>query len=111
MKRFIAVSATTMLCALGLVGPGASSADAVKYLGGVSVERYCQNTVGLGGDWHARLLDKRNAYSWRCYNSKKNLQSNVNMNYACKIQYPRYYSKAYAKPRSKADAYSWRCYA
>lgn len=78
-------------------------------LGGVDVERYCQENFHL----HA-VLREDNAYGWRC-NSNPNFTSGVrsddtgvSMTDACRQEYGR--TDAYDQYGSFRDPYSWKCY-
>lgn len=93
-----------------LQAPQPASPDHGEHiLGGVDVERYCQQNF----DRHA-VLREDDAYGWRC-NSDPNFTSgvrpddiNVNMTDACRQEYGR--TDAYDQYGSFQDPYSWKCY-
>ncbi len=81
-------------------------------LGGVDVEKYCENVNSgplLGTVSTSR--DPNNAYSWRCEYHGGGLDpvhtTQVDMNLACREQYGQ---GAYAKPSDPHNANSWHCY-
>lgn len=77
------------------------SARVSSDLGGIDVERYCQDGWGL----HA-ILRVQNAYGWRC-GADGHEDQNVSMDDACQQQYQ---PEARSRYKSFADPASWVCY-
>jgi hypothetical protein len=68
----------------------------------VNIDAYCQSTGG--GQSHAIMLSRGDAYSWRC--SHPSGPSGVSVDDACRMQYGPQYRSIMA---NRNDAYSWSC--
>jgi hypothetical protein len=78
-----------------------ASSGSVNYAP-VSIDGYCQLTGG--GQSHAVMLSRDDAYSWRCTNPSG--QSGVSVDDACRQQYG---SQSHSALANRNDAYAWSC--
>ncbi len=105
----ISKTITTALTFLALTGGGIlagsppAQADGQE-LGGVELGGYCRSINYWGA-----LLVEHNAYGWRCHRSTNDLRG-INMDEACKWQYPAYRDRVRATYRDFNNPYSWYCF-
>ena len=107
-RRGVGWSALVVAGAIGIAASvvgTALPASAATQLGGVDMQRACNNQYpGMG--LRATVLDPGNAYSWRC-RAPWGYTAGLNLNAACNEQYG---GGAWATPLDPRNAYSWRCY-
>ena len=106
-----AATAAFVVTAASTVVVGAAPAQAASRLGGISVERECQDQDG----YHARIKTW-SACGWVCNPFSAPVPANaliydkgVDMNRACRRQYPGL-PYAYSGYADAGNPYSWSCY-
>ena len=102
-RRAIAVG----LFLAGTIGAGvagAATANATTILGGVDMQRACNEQYPAFG-LRAVVTDQHNAFSWRC-TSPWGYSGGIDVNRECASQYG---SGAYSVLLNTSDPYSWRC--
>jgi len=111
--RKVTLATLAITSSIGATLVAAAPAQAATRLGGISVERECQDQDG----YHARVKDW-SAFGWRCNPfsapvpaSALIYDKSVDMNRACRRQYPRPTAPyAYATYADAGNPYSWSCY-
>lgn len=107
MKKFLTGVALVASLAGGGLLLGTAPASAAQ-LGGINVQGYCEKNRGIWPRPAVAIRNPSDAYSWRCNYAGANV--GVDMNLACRQQYPNSRPAAWAKPLNPKDAFSWRCY-
>ncbi len=87
------VLASLMVTGVSLTSVGASAQN---------IDQYCKERLGFQSQ--AVMLDRGDAYSWKCSTGSRLL--NVVVNDLCIQQFGRGYRSV---ALSRGDAYSWRC--
>ena len=98
------LGAATVLAAGGVTISG-TAANASTYLGGVDMQRAC-NEQYPGWGLKASVRDRYNAFSWRCVAPFNTSMYGIDVNRACVRQYG---AGASSGLRSTGDPYSWYC--
>jgi hypothetical protein len=80
-------------------------AQARARLGGLNLTDYCRNYHPRSKGMIDKFLNRNDAYSWICYNSR--VSYSIDMQHACRTYYG---AGAYAHPTNRRDAYSWQCF-
>lgn len=93
MPTRLAVLAALVIASASLTSSGASAQN---------IDQYCKTNVGSGS--RAVMLNRGDAYSWRC--SSQGGLLNVSVDDLCRQQFGRGYR---AVMLNRGDAYSWRC--
>ena len=86
-----------------LIG-AAGFADATTILGGVDMQRACNEQYPAYG-LRAVVTDQHNAFSWRC-TAPWGYSAGIDVNRECASQYG---PGAYSVLLNTSDPYSWRC--
>lgn len=107
LRRLRAALATAALVGAGAttVLATATPASASVYLGGVDMQRACNDQYGASLGLLAEVTNQRDAFSWRC-TAPFDRTRGIDVNKACVTQYGR---GAYAGLRDGRNPYSWYC--
>jgi hypothetical protein len=84
---------------------GASSAHAATALGGVDMQRACNDQYGAVYGYVAKVMNQSDAYSWRCTKPWDTTRG-IDVNAACARQYG---AGAWSGLRNRYNPYTWFC--
>lgn len=104
VRRGLTTAAAFVLMTAGLLA-GSVPASASDVLGGVDMQRACNTQYYDAFNYRAVLLDKNDAYSWRCVKDG-DTSNRIDMDRACVIQYG---AGARAGLVYEWDPHTWFC--